>query len=197
MMQLCELPPAQLPQQQAALAAGAGLFQLPAPQMSAGCRQEPRAAAAPPAAPPVSPSCQQPTTPAPAPRQPTHSCPSPSSGPSAAAAAAAVASAQGGTCAAHSARGASTQRALRAAQWRSLHSFINCICRSPLLKSALLSVELGGRHPGADCAAAAARGGALGWTLAQLLALHVRARLTNGEQGSVRRWWFGPGSGGC
>jgi hypothetical protein len=70
---------------------------------------------------------------------------------------------------------------LRATQWRSLHSFINCVCRSPLLKSALLSIELGGAQPGADCVAVPARGGALGWTLAQLLALHVRARLQNCE----------------
>lgn len=179
-MERYSLPPAALPQQPALHAADPDAHHLAVRQLSAACQQVP---AAPAAARPPSPSCAEPTTPAPALRQPTHCGPSPSAAPSTARAAS-----EDCACAARSACSSAAQRTLRASQWRCLHSFVNCICRSPLLKSALLSVELRGGHPGADCAAAA-RGSPLGWTLAQLLALHLRARLPTGEQGG--RFWVG------
>lgn len=67
------------------------------------------------------------------------------------------------------------------ADWASVHSFVNCVTRSPLLKSALLALESTDGHPAACGAVVPARGDALRWTLAQLLAMHMRARLERGE----------------
>lgn len=75
-------------------------------------------------------------------------------------------------------------------------AFVQRIAGSPLLLSALLSLELDGSHPPAEMAsgggadsgvvpAAEAEGGValegLEWTLAQMLALHLRSGWHEGE----------------
>ena len=73
-----------------------------------------------------------------------------------------------------------------AAQQQAL-AFVQCVAASPLLLSALLSLELACRHPPAEAAAdgpqaaAAAACEGLEWTLAQVLALHLRAGCHSGE----------------
>lgn len=71
-----------------------------------------------------------------------------------------------------------------AASWTTVLSFADCASRSPLVKSALLALTLDGTHPPPPDDAAAEHAGAAGelrWTLAQLLALHMRAGLPQGE----------------
>ncbi|PSC73883.1 ABC transporter A family member 2 isoform B [Micractinium conductrix] len=53
-------------------------------------------------------------------------------------------------------------------------SFVLCVARSPVLKSALVSLEEAGAHPPAYGAAGRPAAQGLEWTLAQLLALHLR-----------------------
>lgn len=59
-----------------------------------------------------------------------------------------------------------------------IQCFVRCVAHSPLVQSALLSLELSGSHPPAGEHAAAA---GLEWTLAQMLALHVKAGCARGE----------------
>lgn len=71
-----------------------------------------------------------------------------------------------------------------AALQRRVHSFLVCVSASPLVQSALLSLEVeeGGHPPAAGAPdASAAAAGCLEWTLAQLLALHLRAGYERGE----------------
>ena len=65
---------------------------------------------------------------------------------------------------------------------RRLQSFVHCVAGSPIVQSALLYLEHEGEHPTALPASRAAAGPAgraaaanLEWTLAQLLALFLRA----------------------
>lgn len=75
----------------------------------------------------------------------------------------------------------SAQRVAAAtALWRRCHSFMSCVADSALVQSALLSLELAGTHPAAAEPALAGAAG-LDWTLAQLLAMHVKAGLAEGE----------------
>ena len=73
------------------------------------------------------------------------------------------------------------RRATAAALWRRIHSFMRCVAGSPLVQSALLSLELGGTHP-ARAEEGVPAAAALDWTLAQLLALHIKAGLPEGER---------------
>lgn len=94
--------------------------------------------------------------------------------PGASAAAAAAAVDDGGQAAAQHAATAA------AALWRRIHSFMHCVAGSPLIQSALLSVELGGTHPvAAEPGMPASE--ALQWTLAQLLGMHLKAGHAEGE----------------
>lgn len=72
------------------------------------------------------------------------------------------------------------RRATAAAMWRRMHSFMRVVATSPLVQSALLSLELGGTHPArAEPGTPSAAG--LDWTLAQLLAMHLKAGFPEGE----------------
>lgn len=65
-----------------------------------------------------------------------------------------------------------------------IQSFVRCIAHSPLVQSSLLSLELSATHPPAAEDATLPGAGAtasLEWTLAQLLALHVKAGCVQGE----------------
>lgn len=75
----------------------------------------------------------------------------------------------------------SAQRAASAAAlWLRIRSFMDCVAASPLVHSALLSLELGGTHPlAAEPGLPASE--ALQWTLGQLLAMHLKADLAEGE----------------
>ncbi|PSC76158.1 peptidyl serine alpha-galactosyltransferase [Micractinium conductrix] len=66
---------------------------------------------------------------------------------------------------------------------RRVQSFVQCVSRSPLVKSALLSLEAGGTHPAA-CPDAPATS-TLEWTLAQLLALHLRADFPRASESTL------------
>ena len=63
-------------------------------------------------------------------------------------------------------------------------SFVRTVARSRFLRSALLSLELQESHPPVDGACTAST---LEWTLAQLLALHLRAGEAEGEPRGCRR----------
>ena len=63
-------------------------------------------------------------------------------------------------------------------------SFVLCVARSPVLKSALVSLEEAGAHPPAYGAAGRPAAQGLEWTLAQLLALHLRTGEAEGKRGS-------------
>ncbi|GAB4816658.1 hypothetical protein N2152v2_003704 [Parachlorella kessleri] len=64
--------------------------------------------------------------------------------------------------------------AVAADMCRRIQAFLQTISRSGLLMSALLALELKGSHPATDGGAGCNNSG-LGWTLAQMLALHLKA----------------------
>jgi hypothetical protein len=66
------------------------------------------------------------------------------------------------------------RQAASAALWLRLESFFQCVAASPLVQSALLSLELKGSHPVAAQPGMPASE-ALHWTLGQLLAMHLKA----------------------
>ncbi|KAL4444182.1 hypothetical protein ABPG75_011919 [Micractinium tetrahymenae] len=69
-----------------------------------------------------------------------------------------------------------------------IQSFVRCVAHSPLLQSALLSLEVSATHPPAAEDAAlpgAAATASLEWTLVQLLALHVKAGCVRASESSV------------
>lgn len=75
--------------------------------------------------------------------------------------------------------GAAQRTATAAALWRSVRSFMQCVSGSPLVLSALLSLELASSHPGA-CERGATP---LHWTVAQLLALFLKSGRVEGAPG--------------
>lgn len=80
-----------------------------------------------------------------------------------------------------------------AVPWPVVHSFADVASRSPLVKSALSALSMDGTHPtphGLDTEGADERD-ELRWTLAQLLALHLRAGLPQGEPPGGRQWLAG------
>lgn len=91
------------------------------------------------------------------------------------AAAAEPAAAEAGAAAPPAAADAAAQRAATAAAlWRRIHSFMHCVSGSPLVQSALLSLQLSGAFPAAAEPELAAEQG-LEWTLAQMLSFHLKA----------------------
>lgn len=66
------------------------------------------------------------------------------------------------------------------ALWRRAQSFMQCVAGSPLAHSALLSLELAGTHPAVPQGSGLPSGQALQWTLAQLLAMHLKSGLPQG-----------------
>lgn len=73
-----------------------------------------------------------------------------------------------------------SRQAASAALWLRLESFFQCVAASPLVQSALLSLELSGSHPIAAQPGLPASE-ALHWTLGQLLAMHFKAGYVEGE----------------
>lgn len=69
-----------------------------------------------------------------------------------------------------------------------IQSFVRCVAHSALVQSALLSLELSATHPPAAEDASlpgATATSSLEWTLAQLLALHVKAGCTHASESSL------------
>lgn len=64
-----------------------------------------------------------------------------------------------------------------AAIWGRIQSFMHAVLGSPLVISALLGLEVDGSHPVHEDSGMCG----LQWTLAQMLALHLRAGYTSGE----------------
>ncbi|KAI7840519.1 hypothetical protein COHA_005818 [Chlorella ohadii] len=92
-----------------------------------------------------------------------------------AAAAATPAAAETDAAAAPAAAEAAAQRAASAAAlWRRIQSFMHCVSGSPLVHSALLSLQLSGAFPAAAEEGLAAERG-LEWTLSQMLSFHLKA----------------------
>lgn len=76
---------------------------------------------------------------------------------------------------------AAAQRAASAAAlWRRIQSFMHCVSGSPLIQSALLSLQLSGAFPAAAEAGLAAEQG-LEWTLSQMLSFHLKSGWAEGE----------------
>jgi hypothetical protein len=70
---------------------------------------------------------------------------------------------------------AAAQRAATAAAlWHRIQSFMHCVSDSPLVQSALLSLQLSGAFPAAAEEALSAERG-LEWTLSQMLSFHLKA----------------------
>ena len=101
-----------------------------------------------------------------------------------AAAAATPAAAETDAAAAPAAAEAAAQRAASAAAlWRRIQSFMHCVSGSPLVHSALLSLQLSGAFPAAAEEGLAAERG-LEWTLSQMLSFHLKAGWAEGESRS-------------
>ncbi|KAL4424938.1 hypothetical protein ABPG77_009667 [Micractinium sp. CCAP 211/92] len=71
------------------------------------------------------------------------------------------------------------------ALWRRAQSFMQCVAGSPLAHSALLSLELAGTHPAVPQGSGLPSGRALQWTLAQLLAMHLKSGLPQASEATL------------
>lgn len=108
-----------------------------------------------------------------------------------AASAAAPAPAEAAAAAPLTAADAAAQRAASAAAlWRRIQSFMQCVSGSPLIQSALLSLQLSGAFPAAAEAGLAAEQG-LEWTLSQMLSFHLKSGLAEAtEQSLLASLWL-------
>lgn len=109
---------------------------------------------------------------------PAATTPPPASAEDCAATAAAAPTAPSATA---EAAAAAAKVAAAAAVWRRLQGFMQRMLSSPVVMSALLLLEAEGGHPPAEDIGCAG----LRWTLAQMLALYLKAGYTEGERAGV------------